>query len=83
MSKENIEDREYTHEEYDQLLEGADYKYEYHAGRIRAMAGARPNHNRAQIDLAIMLANAFAGSDCNVFGSDQAIDVEELSLIHI
>ena len=75
MSKENIEDREYTHEEYDQLLKESDYKFEYHAGRLYAMAGGHPNHNRAQSNIFNLLSNKFRGEACFVFSSDQSIDI--------
>lgn len=77
MSEKKIGDRKYTHEEYDRLTQELDYKIEYHAGAIRAMAVGSPDHSRAKTDFSTELAVAFKGTECNVFDSDLAVDIEK------
>ena len=78
MGEEKLEDRKYTFEEYERLVEELDYKIEYHAGYIRAMAGATRSHNRIQRNLLTWLDNHFDNGDCEVYGSDQGVKMDEL-----
>jgi len=80
MGEKQLEDRKYTEKEYDRLTQELDYKIEYHAGYIRAIAGGHPNHNRAQMDFSIVLSTAFKDSKCEVFGSDQAVYIDKQDL---
>ena len=80
MGEKKIEDRKYTHEEYDQLIQELDYKIEYHAGYVRAMAGGKPNHSLISANFQGELYNAFSGGDCSVFDSDLGVNIEEFDL---
>lgn len=68
MGEQKLEDRKYTFEEYELLVQELDYKIEYHAGYIRAMAGTTIPHNRIQRNLLTCLDNHFENGDCEVLG---------------
>lgn len=76
MGEHKLEDRKYTFEEYERLVEELDYKIEYHAGYIRAMAGATFSHNLIQKNILVSLSSYFDNNGCETVGSDQAINVE-------
>lgn len=77
MSAIQLENRKYSKKEYDELTKSLDYKIEYHAGHIRAMAGGRPEHNKLAGNIYGMLYNALFEKDCIVYNSDQAIHVAQ------
>ncbi|MBB4079196.1 Uma2 family endonuclease [Lewinella aquimaris] len=73
MNAEQLSSRQYTLEEYYQLLAKSPVKYEYADGTIRMMAGAKASHNR-------IVKNCFrafdgASSDCEFFLSDTAVSI--------
>lgn len=77
MGEQKLEDRKYTFEEYERLVEELDYKIEYHAGYIRAMACATYSHNLIQKNLLVKLSSYFDDNGCETLGSDQAVRLEE------
>lgn len=77
MSAIQLENRKYSKTEYDELTKALDYKIEYHAGYIRAMAGGRPEHNKLAGNIYGMLYNALFEKNCVVYNSDQAIHIQE------
>jgi Uma2 family endonuclease len=72
-----IEKKEYTREEYFDIVAEAEYKMEYYRGHIFAMAGAKPNHNIISGNLLTALNNQLVDSNCIVFNSDQALSISE------
>jgi Uma2 family endonuclease len=63
-------------EDYLRLEREAEYKHEYYAGEIRAMAGASFAHNKVCINLAIGLGGLLRGKGCTPIGSDQRVHVK-------
>jgi len=76
MGEEKLENRKYSFAEYESLVEELDYKIEYHAGYIRAMAGATYSHNLIQKNLLVRLSDYFDNNDCETLGSDQAVKIQ-------
>lgn len=66
----------YTPEEYFQLLEESEVKFEYHDGYLEMMAGAASNHNIVSGNTRLALGNALWETDCIVYDSDQAVEIE-------
>ena len=62
--------RYFTPEEYLELELKAEYKSQYVAGEIYAMAGAQPEHVALATGIASILYNKFRGRPCQVFSSD-------------
>ncbi len=79
MSETKPENKKYTPEEFDNLIKDSAIKYEYHNGHIRAMAGARPNHNILSANCTTLLNNALSEKGCIVFSSDQSINIADQS----
>jgi Uma2 family endonuclease len=67
--------RYYTPEEYLALERAADYKSEYVAGEIFAMAGASEDHNTIAGNIFRLLGNQFQGRPCLVYISDMRVQV--------
>ncbi len=67
--------RYYTPEEYLALERAADYKSEYVAGEIFAMAGASEDHNTIAGNIFRLLGNQFQGGPCRVYISDMRVQV--------
>lgn len=65
----------YSPEEYIALERVAEYKSEYLAGRIFAMAGASEDHNTIAANILYALRNLFQGRDCRVYMSDMRVRV--------
>jgi len=65
----------YTPEEYLALERAADYKSEYVAGEIFAMAGASVDHNTIAGNIFRLLGNQFQGRPCRVFMSDLRVQI--------
>ncbi len=63
-------------EDYLRLERAAEYKHEYYAGEIRAMAGASFAHNQVCANLTISLGNLLRGRGCTPLGSDQRVHVK-------
>lgn len=67
----------YTHQQYFNFEEQADYKHEYYQGQIIAMAGASANHNRISLNAANALSNALEEDNmCEVFMSDLRVRID-------
>lgn len=65
----------YSPEEYIALERAAEYKSEYLAGQIFAMAGASEDHNTIAANILWNLRNLFQGRDCRVYMSDMRVRV--------
>ena len=72
--------RYFTPEEYILLENQADYKSQYVAGEIYAMAGAEPEHNQIVSNIAFALKTAFGDRPCESFTQDQRVKVAEAEL---
>jgi len=77
MLMDTIEKKQYTREEYFDIVAEAEFKMEYYRGQIFAMAGAKPNHNIISGNLLTALNNKLTDSNCIVFNSDQALAISE------
>lgn len=69
--------RYFTPEEYLALELKADYKSQYVAGEIFAMAGAQPPHVLIESSLIAVLYALFRGRPCNVFTSNIRVRIKE------
>ncbi len=67
--------RYFTPEEFLELELKADYKSQYVAGEIYAMAGAQPEHVALATGIASILYNKFRGRSCQVYSSDLRVRV--------
>ena len=70
-----------TEDEYWELEAVAETKHEYFNGRIYAMAGAKPMHNKIAFNFAGALSSRLREHSCSGAGSDQAVKVEANGLI--
>jgi Uma2 family endonuclease len=68
--------RYFTPEEYLELEVKADYKSQYVAGEIFAMAGAQPWHIKVTFNLVGMLYNRFRGRSCDAFFNEMRVRVK-------
>ncbi len=66
-----------TPEEYLEAERLAAFKSEYVSGQIWAMSGASRAHNTIASNLIIAIGTAIRGTDCQVFGSDMRVLVQE------
>jgi Uma2 family endonuclease len=62
--------RFFTPEEYLELEGKAEYKSQYVAGEIFAMAGTQPAHNRVLLNIIAGLNTRFQGRSCDVYFQD-------------
>ncbi len=67
--------RLFTPEEYLELELKAEYKSQYVAGEIYAMAGAEPDHVSLATGIASLLYSRFQGRPCRVYSSDLRVRV--------
>ena len=65
--------RRYTVEEWRDLLERSDIKYEYHDGWLVAMAGGTADHSTIAINVIEDLRRALGAQPCRVYNSDLAV----------
>ncbi len=65
-----------TPEAYLVMEDAAEYKSEYHDGKIFAMAGGLPNHNHLCSRMGFLLESALDDKNCLVMNSDQKIWAE-------
>jgi Uma2 family endonuclease len=70
----------YTPEEYLALERQAEYKSEYFAGEIFAMAGASREHNLIAFNLAGALSVQLRGTSCQGFSADMRVKVSSTGL---
>ena len=80
MSSELVTDRSRTLEEFKQLVESSDTKYEYIDGEVwewEMMAGATPPHNRIAGNVQRQLDNRFVakGVKCATLNSDTYVSI--------
>ncbi len=75
------EQRYHTLEEYFVLEQKAEYKSEYHRGKIVAMAGASLEHNRIVSNVHAALYNMLEAKLCDVFASDLRLWIEKKSRV--
>jgi Uma2 family endonuclease len=68
--------RYFTPEEYLALELKAEYKSQYVAGEIFAMAGAQPEHVTLTTGIAAMLYHRFRGRPCQVYSNDLRVRVK-------
>lgn len=59
----------YTHEDYFALEQREDWRYEYCAGEIFAMAGGTESHALVGMNIGATLVNALRGKPCRVYNS--------------
>ena len=77
MLMDTIEKKQYTREEYFDIVAEAEFKMEYYRGQIFAMAGAKPNHNIISGNATAILHNNLLEKDCTVFNSGQSLAISE------
>ncbi len=66
-------------EDYLNLEQETDQRYEYHNGQVFAMAGGSPKHNAICQNIQRILGNKLLHQNCNIFTSDQKISIEEMN----
>ncbi len=69
-----------TYEQYLDAEHASVVKHEYLRGEVYAMAGGTPTHAALAMAIGAALANALAGRQCRVFGSDLRVRVEATDL---
>jgi Uma2 family endonuclease len=67
----------YTPEEYLALDREAEFKSEYHAGEIFAMAGASENHDMIAVNVLADLRARLRGGPCRPFSADMRVQIPE------
>ena len=67
------EDQSFTIEEYLAMEEKAEYRSEYHEGKVVALAGGSYNHNRICANVIAKLSNALSRGSCQVLTSDMKL----------
>jgi len=70
----------YTPEEYLVLERAAEFRSEYLAGEIFAMAGASEAHNTLAANIVRLFGNQFQGRPCRVYVSDMRVRVAPAGL---
>lgn len=70
----------YSAEEYLALERAAEYKSQYYAGEIFAMAGGSPRHNLISANVSGELRALLKGRPCNVYPSDQRLKIPATGL---
>lgn len=69
-----------TVEEYFELEDNSEEKYQYFKGEVFMMAGGTANHNRIAGNLFANLRELFKGKPCEAFTSDMKIQIEASDL---
>jgi Uma2 family endonuclease len=69
-----------TEEEYLALERGAEFRSEYLAGEMFAMAGASRRHNRIVTNLVFALEGQLRARPCNVYSNDMRVKVQGTGL---
>ena len=70
----------FSQEEYLEMEKAAETKHEFFRGKIFAMSGASPRHNKLFSNLFIGLGIALRGESCQPYGSDMRIHIPENTL---
>lgn len=70
----------YSPEEYLALERVAEYKSQYYAGEIFAMAGGSPRHNVVILNVGAEFRAKLKGRNCTVFSSEQRLKVSATGL---
>lgn len=65
--------RNYSLDDYFDVENHSDLRFEYFAGQIFAMAGASYRHNRISSNLLAALVTRLRGSSCSALGSDMRV----------
>lgn len=65
--------RRLTHEEYFELEQGEDQRYEYLAGEVFAMAGGTERHALVSANALAVIFNALREHPCRVYGPDMKL----------
>lgn len=69
----DLEKKYYSKEEYFNLIEESEVKYEYIDGQLRMMAGGTANHSLIASNLTHLLNAALWNKECSVFNSDMQL----------
>ena len=69
-----------TPEQYLEIERKAEYKSEYYAGEMFAMAGAQEPHNLITTNVIVSLGLQVRGRACRVYGSDMRVKVSQSGL---
>jgi Uma2 family endonuclease len=69
--------RTFTPEEYLELERKAEFRSEYVAGKIFALAGASEKHNTIVTNLVIALGTQLKGKPCKVYSNDLRVRTEQ------
>ena len=69
-----------TPEQYLEIERKAEFKSEYYAGEMFAMAGARMPHITIAANALALFHNQFRGRNCRVLGSDMRVKVSQTGL---
>ncbi len=72
-----LKPKHYTHEEYFALEQAEDWRYEYIAGEVFAMAGGSESHALIGTNIIIDLGNALRGKPCRIYTADMKLYVRE------
>ncbi len=67
-----------THEDYFRLEQEDDWRYEYLAGEVFAMAGGSESHALIAANTLGALINALRHRPCRVYGSDMKLRIEQI-----
>lgn len=67
-----------THADYFRLEQQEDWRYEYLAGEVFAMAGGSESHALIAANLLGALINSLRARGCRVYGSDMKLRIEKL-----
>src|SRR5439155_1172548 len=65
----------YTSEEYLAVDREAEFKSEYHAGEIFAMAGASENHDTITVNVTVLLGSQVRGGPCRLSTADMRVRI--------
>lgn len=72
-AQQKEQSRRYTVEEWRELLESGDVKYEYRDGWVVAMAGGSANHSAIAINVIRDIQDALGDRPCRVYNTDMAV----------
>ena len=65
-----------TPDEYAEWAETQEDKHDYIYGEVCLMSGSTRTHNTVATNLLVVLHQAFAGTDCEVFNEGMRVQVE-------